>query len=173
MFILFWVVVALIGAIVHRWRDKQPRSTARTIEILLLWWVGVVLGVASIFGGIYHLVDQVTIADQIGFTNGDGGFQAEVGFADIAFGVTCLVAVWVRGTFMAAALLVISIGYIGDGFGHIHQQISNDDYAPDNGGVILAADFLTPLIGWLFYGLFKREERREKVESPGAAATSS
>ena len=47
---LFFAAVALIGAAIHRHRDTQPRSAARTLEIFLVWWMVVAVGVAAING---------------------------------------------------------------------------------------------------------------------------
>jgi len=54
---LFFAAIALIGAAIHVHRDKQPRSTGRTIEIFLIWWMVVAVGVAAIFGAMFHLFD--------------------------------------------------------------------------------------------------------------------
>lgn len=169
MIFVFWAAIALVGATIHRWRDKEPRSPRRTAEIYLLWWLVVALGVAAVFGGVFHLVDQEDTAKMIGFTNGDGGFQAEVGFADIAFGVVCILSIWFRGNWWLCALVAITIAYWGDGFGHIHQQVTNDDYAPDNGGLLLISDFLAPAIGLALYAIMKKLGRDES--RAGAAST--
>jgi hypothetical protein len=159
--VLFYIAVALIGATVHRWRDRQPRSPRRTVEIYLLWWLAVVLGLGGIVGGIYHLVDGKDLAEQIGFTNGDGGFQTEVGFGDIAVGAICFLAIWFRGNWWLAALIAAAISLWGDGFGHIHQMVANDNHDPDNTGFILWTDFISPAVGLVLYALMKRFERTE------------
>ncbi len=51
---VFFAAIALIGATVHLHRDKQPRSRARTLEIFLVWWMVVAVGVAAIFGGMFR-----------------------------------------------------------------------------------------------------------------------
>jgi hypothetical protein len=83
---LFFAAIALIGAAIHRHRDSQPHSAERTLEIFLVWWMVVAVGIAAIFGALFHFFDGPTTAREIGFTNGDGGFQTEVGFADLAIG---------------------------------------------------------------------------------------
>jgi hypothetical protein len=44
---LFFAAIALIGAAIHLHRDKQPRSSARTLDIFLVWWMVVAVGVAA------------------------------------------------------------------------------------------------------------------------------
>jgi heme A synthase len=80
---LFFAAIALTGAAIHRHRDSQPRSAARTLEIFLVWWMVVAVGIAAIFGAMFHFFDGPHTAREIGFSNGDGGFQTEVGFADM------------------------------------------------------------------------------------------
>jgi len=45
---LFFALIALLGAAVHRHRDDQPGSTARSLEIFLVWWMVVAVGIAAI-----------------------------------------------------------------------------------------------------------------------------
>src|SRR4051794_3504357 len=66
----------------------------------LIWWIVVTLGVAGIVGACFHLFDGPAIAREIGFTRGDGGFQTEVGFADLALGVVAVLAIWFRDRFL-------------------------------------------------------------------------
>ena len=156
MIFVFWAVLALAGATIHRWRDKQPRSRGRTLEIYLLWWLAVALGLAGIVGGLYHLFDGKEIAEEIGYTRGDGGFQDEVGFADLAIGTIGFLSIWFRGNFWLAVLIVAAISLWGDAYGHIHQEVVNDNHDPDNTGAVLYYDIAAPLIGLVLYGLMRR-----------------
>ena len=106
---LVFAAIALIGAAIHRHRDSQPRSAARTLEIFLVWWMVVAVGIAAIFGAMFHFFDGPKTADEIGFTNGDGGFQTEVGFADLAIGVLGVLCGRFRDGFLLAAVIAVSI----------------------------------------------------------------
>ena len=163
-FIVF-AAISLIGAAIHLHRDKQPRSTARTLEIFFIWWMVVAVGIASIFGAMFHFFDGPDTAENIGFTNGDGGFQTEVGFADLAIGVLGVLCAWFRDRFLLAAVVAVSVAYLGDGYGHLHQTAIHDNHARDNTGLMLAADFIVPLVAIGLYGLRERALR----SVPGAA----
>jgi hypothetical protein len=156
MIFVFWIVIALVGATIHRARDRQPRSAARTLEIYLVWWLAVVLGIGNVVGGLFHVFDGPAIAREIGFTRGDGGFQFENAMADVAIGVVAFLSIWFRGNWWPAALVAISISWWGDAYGHVHQMIVNDNHDPDNTGIVLYSDILSPLIGLVLYGLFHR-----------------
>lgn len=143
---LFFAVIALTGAAIHDHRDRQPRSTARTLEIFLVWWMVVAVGVAAIFGSMFHFFDGPDTAREIGYTNGDGGFQTEVGFADLAIGVLGVLCARFRDGFLLAAVIAVSICYLGDAYGHLHQASIHDNHDPDNTGLVLWADFIAPLV---------------------------
>jgi hypothetical protein len=157
---LFFAAIALIGAAIHLHRDKQPRSAARTLEIFLVWWMVVAVGVAAIFGSMFHLFDGPSTAREIGYTNGDGGFQTEVGFADLAIGVLGVLCFRFRDGFLLAAVIAVSIAYLGDAYGHLHQEAIHDNHDPDNTGLLLWSDFIAPLVA---IGLYAAWQRSRKV----------
>lgn len=156
---LFFAAIALIGAAVHIHRDGRPRSRARSLEILLVWWMVVAVGVAAIFGAMFHLFDGPDTAREIGYTNGDGGFQTEVGFADLAIGVLGVLCARFRDGFLLAAVIAVSIAYLGDAYGHLHQAAIHDNHAPDNTGLLLWADFIVPLVAVALYAASRRAAR--------------
>lgn len=162
---LFFAAIALIGAAIHVHRDKRPRSTARTIEIFLVWWMVVGFGASCILGAMLHLFDGPDMAREIGYTNGDGGFQTEVGFGDLAIGTLGVLCARFRNGFLLAAVIALSISYLGDAYGHIHQAAIHDNHDPDNTGLLLWADFITPLVA---IGLFAASRRQVARARPSA-----
>jgi hypothetical protein len=154
-----YVLVALVGAGIHIWRRPDARGGGAAVEIVLLWWIVVTLGVAGIVGGLFHLLDGPDIAREIGFTRGDGGFQTEVGFGDLALGVAAVLCIRFRDSYWLAILVVAAISLWGDAYGHIHQAIVNDNHDPDNTGPVLYADILVPLVGLLLFAARERLRR--------------
>ncbi|MFN8217870.1 MAG: DUF6790 family protein [Solirubrobacterales bacterium] len=153
---LFFAAVALIGATIHLRRDSAPRTGARTVEIYFVWWMVVAVGIAGVMGSMYHFFDGPHTAREIGYTNGDGGFQTEVGFADLAVGVLGILCAWFRDKFMLAAVVTVSICYLGDAYGHLHQAAIHDNHAPDNGGLVLLSDIIVPLVAIGLYAVHER-----------------
>lgn len=154
---LFFAAIALLGAAVHIHREK-PQSRARGLEIVLVWWMVVAVGIAAIFGAMFHFFDGPDTAREIGYTNGDGGFQTEVGFADLAIGVLGVLCARFRDGFLLAAIIAVSICYLGDAYGHLHQAAIHDNHAPDNTGLVLWADFIAPVVAIGLY-LASRDNR--------------
>jgi hypothetical protein len=159
MIFVVYAVVPLIGAAIHLWRHPDQRHGVKAVEVVLIWWVVVAIGLGGIVGGLYHLFDGAEIAREIGFTRGDGGFQTEVGFGDVAVGVAAVLCIWFRDRYILAVLIVAAISLWGDAYGHIHQEVVNDNHDPDNTGLVLYADIVFPLVGLLLYGARERLRR--------------
>lgn len=156
MIYVLYLLVALLGAVVHLWRHPDDRVPARAVEVVLVWWIVVTIGVAGIVGGLFHLFDGPAIAKEIGFTRGDGGFQTEVGFGDLALGVAAVLCIWFRDRYLLAVIVMAAISLWGDAYGHIHQEVVNDNHDPDNTGPILYTDILIPLVAIVLYAARER-----------------
>lgn len=160
MIYVVYLLVALAGAGIQLWRHPGARRPAAAIDTVLLWWIVVMIGAAGIVGGLFHLFDGASIAREIGFTRGDGGFQTEVGSGDLALGVAAVLCIWFRDRYWLAIIVVATISLWGDAFGHIHQEIVNDNHDPDNTGPVLYADIVVPLIAIALY-IARERLRRE------------
>jgi len=154
-----YALVALLGAGIHLWRHPEERRGAPALEAVLLWWIVVTIGLGGVVGGLFHLFDGPAIAREIGFTRGDGGFQTEVGFGDLALGVAALLCVAFRDRYWLAILIVAAISLWGDAYGHIHQEAVYDNHDPDNTGAVLYADILFPLVAVVLYAIRERWSR--------------
>lgn len=162
MIYVVYALVAAAGAAIHLWRHPADREHGRAAEVALVWWVVVTIGVAGIVGAGFHLFDGPAIAEEIGFTRGDGGFQTEVGFGDLALGVAAVLCIWFRDRYLLAVLIVAAISLWGDAYGHIHQAIVNDNHDPDNTGPVLYADILFPLVAIALYAIRERLGRSRR-----------
>lgn len=171
MIYVVYALVAVFGAAVHLWHHPADRVAGRAVEVALIWWIVVTIGIAGIVGAGFHLFDGPAIAKEIGFTRGDGGFQTEVGFGDLALGVIAVLAIWFRDRFLLAVVIVAAISLWGDAYGHIHQAAVNDNHDPDNTGPVLYADILFPLIAATLYIIRERLLGGEPAE--GSAASDS
>jgi hypothetical protein len=169
---VLYALIALVGAGIHMWRHPGDRRGVRALEVVFLWWVVVTIGVAGIVGALFHLFDGSSVAKEIGFTRGDGGFQTEVGFGDLALGVAAVLCIWFRDRYWLAILIVASISLWGDAYGHIHQEVVNDNHDPDNTGPVLYADILFPLVAIALYAARELLLRRRATERGGPAGIS-
>lgn len=159
MIYVVYALVALLGAAAHLWRRPADRAPERAVEVALIWWLAITIGLAGIVGAGFHLLDGAAVAREIGFTRGDGGFQTEVGFGDLALGVIAVLAIWFRDRFLLAVVVAAAISLWGDAYGHIHQAVVNDNHDPDNTGPVLYTDILFPLVAT---GLYVARERLQR-----------
>jgi hypothetical protein len=152
-------LAAPVGAWIHLRRHPDPRSRERTLETFLLWWIAVAIGVAGLFGAGFHVFDGPEIAEEIGFTRGDGGFQFENAMGDLAIGVTGLLCIRYRNPgFWLAVLLVTAIQYYGDAYGHVYQWLENDNTEPGNVGIPLVLDLVVPTVGLFLYRAWRHAD---------------
>lgn len=141
------VVIVLIGGFVQSRRHKDRLA----VDIHMVWWMVLVVGIASIVGAGYHVFDGPQTAELIGYTRGDGGFQWENAMGDLAIGVVGVMAYWFRGHFWLATIVVLTVQYIGDAAGHIYFWVVENNTKPYNIGIPLWTDILLPIVMWALY----------------------
>lgn len=161
MIFVFWVVLALIPPVVYLVRTRgEDRKPGEIAGHFLRYWLGIAIGVAGVVGAGFHIFDGEQIAREICFTRGDGGFQFENAMGDLAIGVAGILCLFIRDPkFWLAVIIVTTIQYWGDAYGHVYQMIVNDNHCEDNTGLVLWADIWTPLVAIVLYALMRRGQR--------------
>lgn len=157
------VVIVLIGGFVQSRRHKDRLA----VDIHMVWWMVLVVGIASIVGAGYHVFDGPQTAELIGYTRGDGGFQWENAMGDLAIGVVGVMAYWFRGHFWLATIVVLTVQYVGDAAGHIYFWVVENNTKPYNIGIPLWTDILLPIVMW---ALYVWSWRRDGDAAPKAAS---
>lgn len=143
MFPLVFFAVALVLALIHLSRLKK-RTTAKTVEILLVYFMISNIGIDAIFGAFFQAFQPAATAQKIGFTLSP--FEFEVAMANLGIGVSALFALFWRGRYLLGPVIANTIFIYGAAYGHF-VQASKGDIAPYNGGVFLwAGDIIIPTI---------------------------
>ncbi|CEA12505.1 DUF6790 family protein [Methanobacterium formicicum] len=137
-----FVGVPLLGAVIHLFVSKKPRSLNRITELLLLWYLGVGIGVGSLFSGLVQVISPEIVAQSTGW--GYSPFLREVGFANISYGILGLLAVRFRN-FWAPAIIAYAVFMWGAAAGHIYEIQQNANLSVGNAGTVLYLDILMPL----------------------------
>ncbi len=145
------VVVAVLIALIGGFLQARRHRDRPAVDVHLVWWMVWVVGVASIVGAAYHIFDGANVAEMIGYTRGDGGFQWENAMGDLAIGVLGIMAYWFRGYFWLATIVVLTVQYIGDAAGHIYFWMAQNNTRPYNIGLPLWTDILLPIVMWTLY----------------------
>jgi hypothetical protein len=142
---IFMLSITVLAIIIHLLLMKQ-RSAQKTVEVILLYLLVIAVGGGALIAGLMHIFDGPATALRIGWAAGSP-FQYEVGVADIAFGVTCILCVFFRGSFWLAAIMANSIFLLGAMAGHVHDAYASGNLAAYNiGPNIIFADLIMPLI---------------------------
>jgi len=162
---VFYFVVAVVTALIWQHREKRTRDHARTLEIWLVSFVVVLIGVVGVAAFIAHAFFAKSIAEQIGFPAGNP-FQFEVAVADLAFGVLGLLCIKYRGGFMAATIIGASVFLVGDAYGHVVQWVNHDKTEPGNVGGPLIADIVVPVATIALLALHDRAVKRGPATTP-------
>jgi len=105
------------------------------------------LGLSGLYGGFIHIAYGDMIAKFIGWPQSP--FQIEVGVANLAFGVTGLLACFASYGFRLATLINFAVFLWGAAIGHIYQMVEHGNFAPGNAGVIFWTDIFLPLLGFI------------------------
>lgn len=157
-------ILTVLGIVVSLWRDRQPRTRARVLELLLLNVLVFAVGVFGVIAFSGHAFKANEIAREIGFPAGNP-FQFEVAIADLTIGVLGLLCIWLRGSFWLATIIATSVWLLGDAAGHIHELVSHHNHHPGNSGPALWVDIAVPLIAIALYALYRQAQAREEAES--------
>jgi hypothetical protein len=150
---LLFSLIAVAGAVVAIARHRRHGDPTLAVDTLMVWWLVVAIGVGSVVGALFHIFDGRQIAEQIGYTRGDGGFQFENAMGDMAIGVAAILGAWFRGYFWLALVVVVAIQFLGDAGGHVYFWLAEDDTQPDNVGIQLAFDFVAPIVTAVLYAV--------------------
>jgi hypothetical protein len=171
-FIVF-AAIALTGAAIQIRRQRGRGHLA--VDTLFVWSMVVSIGIGSIVGAMFHVFDGPQIAEQIGYTRGNGGFQFENAMGDLAIGIAAVLCVRFRGYFWLATLLVLSIQFFGDAGGHIYYWLAEGNTQPDNIGIPLAFDFIQPILAIILFAMSCRrggDSRPSPTRAPVAHSAS-
>ena len=145
IFFLIFFVLSFVVAGVHTYRDKQPRTGRRIVEILLLWLLVINTGLGGLYAFMGHTFAAAEVAESIGWPAGNP-FQTEVAVANFAIGTLGVLSYWIRGNFWTAAVIATSIWLLGAATIHVVEIVTAGNYNPGNAGLIFYMDIIGPLL---------------------------
>jgi len=170
MISLLFPALALIGAGIHLWVMKVPRTRERIADVLALYLLVFGIGVSSLFAFFGHTFRPDQTAESIGWPTGNL-FQLEVAATNLGFGVLGVLCIWLRGSFWLATALSATCFLWGAAYAHIYDYIVNDNTAINNTGPILYTDIFVPLAILLLLAYVRRAERTHAQPAPADTAS--
>jgi hypothetical protein len=138
-----FIVVPVLGALIHLFLSKKPKTLNRVTEVLLLWYLGVGIGIGSIFSGLTQVLDPQMVAQSVGWPNTP--FLREVGFANISYGILGILSIKYRN-FWAPTIIAYAVFMWGAALGHIYNLQQTGNLAAGNIGTVLYLDILMPIL---------------------------
>jgi hypothetical protein len=153
-FTLTFLVIGFLAAGIALMRAPRPLTNALIAEKLLAWHIFFAIGAAYFYNFVMHTFFGEMAARFIGWA--DSPFQFEVGVASLGFAVVGFLAAFRSFDMRLAAIVGPSIFSLGAAAGHVHQMVTEHNFAPGNAGVIFYTDIIIPLIGFALLWLARR-----------------
>jgi len=150
--LVLWLLVSIILIFFQR---KNKRYLYGRVLAYFLFFN---LGIGGLYGGFMHIAYGDMLAAFIGWPQSP--FQFEVGVANLAFGVTGILACFGNFGFRLATLVNFACFLWGAAAGHIYQMVEHGNFAPGNAGVIFWTDIFVPLLGFILLYLYNRNSRK-------------
>jgi hypothetical protein len=153
-FTLTFLVIGFLAVGIALMRAPRPLTNALIAEKLLAWHIFFAIGAAYFYNFVMHTFFGEMAARFIGWA--DSPFQFEVGVASLGFAVVGFLAAFRSFDMRLAAIVGPSIFSLGAAAGHVHQMVTEHNFAPGNAGVIFYTDIIIPLIGFALLWLARR-----------------
>jgi len=143
--IYIFLILTIIGAILHLFLSKAGKTKNRVFEVFLLWFLVIMVGIGSIWAFMGHVFMASMVAAAIGWPAGSP-FQFEVGIANLSYGILGLLCWKFRDNFWTATVIAISTFYFGAAYGHIVNIMQTGNISPGNAGYSLYIDIIIPIV---------------------------
>lgn len=159
-FYYIFIILTVIGAVLHLFLSKTPKTINRILEVFLLWIFLIMIGFGSLWAFIGHVFFANMVAANIGWPAGNP-FQFEVGITNLAFGILGILCLKFRDNFWTATVIAVSIFYLGDAYQHIIQIIQFNNHSPGNAGSALYLDIIMPVMLIILLIAYKLTENKQ------------
>lgn len=124
---IFMLTLTLVAILIYITLQKQ-RTPKKIVEIIFMYLLVIAVGARALVAGFMHIFNGPVTAKMIGWPPGSP-FQYEVGVADMAFGLICMLCLFVRGSFWLATILTNGFFLFGCMIGHIRSIIEAGNFA--------------------------------------------
>jgi hypothetical protein len=162
MFNLVFALAAFAAASIHLGLSPSRRGSGRAVAATyLVYFLFVYVGLMGLLTAYAHVFRSAATSASIGWL--PSPFEYEVGMADLTVGVLGVLCLWLRGNFWLATAIANAVWLLGDAVGHLRDLVLHGNHAPNNAGVFLVAEVLTPVV-ILVLALYLHSSRLEQGE---------
>jgi hypothetical protein len=163
MFPIIMLIITILIILLHIALTRKTRNISNILEIILLDYFIIAVGIGQTMAGLEHIFNGPAIARGIGWAPGSP-FQSEVGVANIAIGIAALLGIWFRGAYWLAVALIGGIFGVGAGIIHIIDIITSGNTAVYNAGPMLYLnDLALPILLIILVAVYLRVGKQSKV----------
>jgi uncharacterized membrane protein YphA (DoxX/SURF4 family) len=163
---LFWSALPVL-AVGHAWREGATRDARRLVDLVLLYVLVLGVGVGSLYGFVGHYFMSDAVAVSVGWATGSP-FQRELAFYHLGFGISGVLALWLRDDFWLAVGLTCSIFLYGAGWVHLTDYLAHGNAAPNNWGFgVVFGNVVLPTVMLSFLVVRARLRRRDPSSAAG------
>lgn len=162
LFFLSIYLIGVLGSLVHIYLvPKEERTTARVVELLLLYQLVFSVGITSFLAFIgFTFLDQY-IAEYLNWPASP--FEQEMANVNLAFAVLGILCIWYRNLFWMATVIGFSVWILADGIHHVHQLVYMHNYSDGNMGVPLYTDLIVPIVLLILLYFYQRTFYKEAL----------
>lgn len=129
--IFAYSVFPLLLAGAHILLDRNARTTAHRIEIVVMYLLAISVGANGLSGAYGHLFLSDLVAEGIGWEAGSP-FQLEMGYTNLALGILGMVALARRHDFRLATIIAVTVVGVGATIVHLMDIAAHGNLAPGN-----------------------------------------
>lgn len=126
-----YTFLPLLLAAGHLLLDREARTPARRIELLMLYLFAISVGANGLGGAFGHLFLSDLVAEGVGWAAGSP-FQLEMGFANLAIGALGIMAISRRDGFRTATIIATAVVGFGATIVHLMDIAAEGNLAPGN-----------------------------------------
>lgn len=139
-FFLVILSLSLIGFFIHLYLTKEPVTSFRIVELLLLYQLVFSVGVASLLGFFGLAFMGKHVAEILGWP--ECPFQIELANVNLGYGVLGIMCIWFRKYFWLATVIGFSIWIFADGIHHFADFYLNNNEPLSQ--IPMITDFIVP-----------------------------
>ncbi len=142
---VFFALLALAAASIHIAFSPNRRSSGAAVAgTYLVYFLFIYVGLMGLLTAFAHVFRPAQTSASIGWLTSP--YEYEVGMADLTIGVLGVLCLWFRDNFWLATAIANAVWLLGDAVGHIRQLLLVNNHAPNNSGMFLVVEIITPLL---------------------------
>ncbi len=145
---IVFLIIYLLGVaafFIHLYKlNPESRTKKKVIELALLYQLVFFVGITSFLSFFALTFMEESIAAYTEWPSCP--YMQELGNVNLAFGVLCMIAIWLRKSFWTAIVIGFAIWILGDAIHHQWDAYTRNHFSHGNVGALFYTDLIIPLL---------------------------